>query len=67
MIGHVKQIAATVDELKGWEKKGIYAPGSEAWEVNLQGLVGLFHLNEGEGTIAKNAAPLEEPIDGVIT
>ena len=26
-----KTIAATVDELKGWEKKGIYIPGSEAW------------------------------------
>jgi hypothetical protein len=62
-----KTIAATVDELKGWEKKGIYTPGSEAWVINLQGLVGLFHLNEGEGAVAKNRAPIDEPIDGAIT
>ena len=62
-----KTIAATVDELKGWEKKGIYTPGSEAWVINLQGLVALFHLNEGEGATAKNRAPVDAPIDGTIT
>jgi hypothetical protein len=62
-----KTIAATVDELKGWEKKGIYTPGSEAWVINLQGLVALFHLNEGEGTVAKNRAPVDTPINGTIT
>ena len=62
-----KTIAATVDELKGWEKKGIYTPGSEAWVINLQGLVALFHLNEGEGAVAKNRAPIDAPIDGTIT
>ncbi len=62
-----KTIAATVDELKGWEKKGIYTPGSEAWVINLQGLVALFHLNEGEGATAKNRAPIDAPVDGTIT
>ena len=62
-----KTMAATVNELKGWEKKGIYTPGSEAWVINLQGLVALFHLNEGEGAVAKNRAPTDTPIDGTIT
>ena len=35
--------------------------------LNLQGLIGLFHLNEGSGTDAKNNAPVDTPIDGVIT
>jgi hypothetical protein len=52
-----KTAAATVDELKGWEQKGIYTPGSEAWVICLQGLVGLFHLAEGTGTLAKNSCP----------
>ncbi len=62
-----KPLDATVDELKNWEDRGIYTPGSTSWSVNLQGLVGLFHLNEGEGTDAKNRAPVDTPIDGVIT
>ena len=62
-----KPLDATVDELKNWEDRGIYTPGSTSWSLNLQGLIGLFHLNEGEGTDAKNKAPVETPIDGVIT
>ena len=61
-----KSAAATVDELKSWEHKGIYTPGSEAWSCNLQGFVGLFHLNEGQGTTAKNNAPIDAPINGSI-
>ena len=62
-----KPLDATVNELKNWEDRGIYTPGSTSWSLNLQGLIGLFHLNEGEGTNAKNKAPVETPIDGVIT
>jgi hypothetical protein len=63
-----KPLDATVDELKNWEDRGIYTPGSTSWSLNLQGLIGLYHLNEGTGTEAKNKSPLNPdiPIDGTI-
>jgi hypothetical protein len=62
-----KSLDRTIEDLRSWEDQGIYLPGSTSWSLNLQGLVGLFHLNEGTGTAAKNKAPVDEPIDGVIT
>jgi hypothetical protein len=62
-----KSIDRSIEELRSWEDQGIYLPGSASWSLNLQGLVGLFHLNEGEGLVAKNSAPVDKPIDGVIT
>jgi hypothetical protein len=52
-----KPIDAAIDELKNWEDRGIYVPGGTSWSVNLQGPVGLYHLNEGEGNIANSASP----------
>jgi hypothetical protein len=62
-----KSLDRTIEDLRSWEDQGIYLPGSTSWSLNLQGLVGLFHLNEGEGVAAKNKAPVDSPIDGVIT
>jgi hypothetical protein len=62
-----KSIDRTIEDLRSWEDQGIYLPGSTSWSLNLQGLLGLFHLNEGEGVAAKNKAPVDAPIDGVIT
>jgi hypothetical protein len=64
-----KPLDATVDELKNWEDRGIYTPGSTSWSLNLQGLIGLYHLNEGSGTEAKNKSPInpDVPIDGTIS
>ena len=59
-------IAKVVADLRRWEDKGIYLPGSGAWSLNLQGLVGLYRLDEGLGTVAKDNAPIEEPQDGAI-
>ena len=59
-------ISKVVADLKRWEEKGIYLPGSGAWAINLQGLVGLYRLDEGTGTVAKDHAPIEEPQDGAI-
>jgi hypothetical protein len=65
----VKQVTIdkSIAELRSWEKKGIYLPGCTSWSINLQGLVGLWHLNEGEGTVAKDSSPTSEPTDGTIT
>jgi hypothetical protein len=62
-----KSIDREIADLKSWENKGIYLPGSTSWSLNLQGLLVLLHLNEGEGTTAKNKAPVDDPIDGTIT
>ncbi len=59
-------IAKVVADLKRWEDRGIYLPGSGAWSINLQGLVGLYRLDEGTGIVAKDHAPIEEPQDGNI-
>jgi hypothetical protein len=61
-----KPLDATVDELKNWEDRGIYTPGSTSWSLNLQGLIGLYHLNEGSGVVAKDASPRDTPVDGSI-
>jgi hypothetical protein len=61
-----KSVASVAADLSSWEQKGIYVPGSGAWTLNLQGLVGLYRLDEGGGTTAKNNAPIEEPVDGTI-
>ncbi len=62
-----KSLDRTIEDLRSWEDQGIYLPGSTSWSLNLQGLIGLFHLNEGTGTDAKNKAPVDSPIDGGIT
>ena len=59
-------ISKVVADLKRWEDKGIYLPGSGAWSLNLQGLVGLYRLDEGVDAVAKDNAPIEEPQDGTI-
>ena len=61
-----KSIDRTIEDLRSWEDQGIYLPGSTSWSLNLQGLIGLFHLNEGSDVIAKNSAPIDSPINGVI-
>ena len=61
-----KSIDRTIEDLRSWEDQGIYLPGSNSWSLNLQGLIGLFHLNEGSDVIAKNSAPIDSPINGVI-
>ncbi len=66
----VEKVRKTLDkeiaDLKSWENKGIYLPGSTSWSVSLQGLIGLYHLNEGTGTVAKDKAPHDTTLDGVI-
>jgi hypothetical protein len=59
-------VAKSIDELRSWEKKGIYLPGCTSWSINLQGLLGLWHINDGEGTVAHNSAPVDNPVDGTI-
>jgi hypothetical protein len=61
-----KSIDKTVADLRSWEKKGIYLPGCTSWSINLQNLVGLYHLTEGTGTVAKDSSPVETPADGTI-
>ena len=61
-----KSIDREIADLKAWENKGIYLPGSTSWSLNLQGLILLMHLNEGQGTVAKNSAPIDEALDGSI-
>jgi len=59
-------IAKVVADLKRWEEKGIYLPGSGAWAINLQGLVGLYRLDEGTGSVARDNSPRDMPVDGTI-
>src|SRR5665647_1117018 len=59
-------VEKTLAALRNWEKKGIYLPGCTSWTINLQGLVGLYHLNEASGTIAKDSSPRDTPVDGTI-
>ena len=59
-------ISKVVADLKRWEDKGIYLPGSGAWAINLQGSVGLYRLDEGTGSVAKDNSPRETPVDGTI-
>ena len=59
-------ISKVVADLKRWEDRGIYLPGSGAWSLNLQGLVGLYRLDEGVDAVAKDNAPIDEPQDGTI-
>jgi hypothetical protein len=59
-------ISKVVADLRRWEDRGIYLPGSGAWSLNLQGLVGLYRLDEGEGETAKDHSPRETPVDGSI-
>jgi hypothetical protein len=61
-----KSIDKEIADLKAWENKGIYLPGSTSWSLNLQGLIVLYHLNEGKDTKASNKAPIDNPIDGTI-
>lgn len=62
-----RSIDKEIADLKSLENKGIYLPGSTSWSLNLQGLVVLLHLNEGQGTEATNRAPIDSPIKGTIT
>jgi hypothetical protein len=61
-----KTIDRSIEDLRSWEDQGIYLPGSTSWSLNLQGLVGLYHLNEGTGVVAKDASPRDTPVDGSI-
>jgi hypothetical protein len=61
-----KSLDRSIEELRSWEDQGIYLPGSTSWSLNLQGLVGLYHLNEGTGVVAKDASPRDTPVDGNI-
>jgi hypothetical protein len=61
-----KSLDRTIADLRSWEAQGIYLPGATSWSLNLQGLVGLYHLNEGSGTVAKDASPRSTPVDGTI-
>lgn len=69
-----KSIDRTIEELRSWEDCGIYLPGSTSWNLNLQGLVGLYHLNDStistdEGStvvVAKDSSPIDTPVDGNI-
>jgi hypothetical protein len=60
-------VEKTLADLRNWEKNGIYLPGCTSWSINLQGLVGLYHLNEGNpSTVAKDSSPRDTPVDGTI-
>ena len=59
-------VEKTLAELRNWEKNGIYLPGCTSWSINLQNLVGLYHLTEGTGTVAKDSSPVDTPADGTI-
>ena len=59
-------VEKTLAELRNWEKNGIYLPGCTSWSINLQNLVGLYHLTEGTGTVAKDSSPVETPANGAI-
>ena len=59
-------VEKTLAELRNWEKSGIYLPGCTSWSINLQNLVGLYHLTEGTGTVAKDSSPVDTPADGTI-
>ena len=59
-------VEKTLAEMRNWEKNGIYLPGCTSWSINLQNLVGLYHLTEGTGTVAKDSSPVETPADGTI-
>jgi hypothetical protein len=59
-------VAKSIDELRSWEKKGIYLPGCTSWSINLQDLVGFYHLNEGSGVVARDSSPRVDPQDGNI-
>jgi hypothetical protein len=61
-----KSVDRTIADLRSWEAQGIYLPGATSWSLNLQGLVGLYHLNEGSGTVAKDGSPRDTPVDGTI-
>ena len=59
-------VTKSIDELRSWEKKGIYLPGCTSWSINLQDLVGFYHLNEGSGVVARDSSPRVDPQDGNI-
>ena len=59
-----KSVDKTVADLRSWEKKGIYLPGCTSWSINLQNLVGFYHLTEGSGTVALDSSPVEAPTNG---
>src|SRR5665647_3860817 len=60
-------VEKTLADLRNWEKNGIYLPGCTSWSINLQGLVGLYHLNEGNpSAVAKDSSPRDTPVDGTI-
>ena len=62
-----QSVEKTIADLRNWEKNGIYLPGCTSWSINLQGLVGLYHLNEGTpSTVAKDSSPRDTPVEGTI-
>jgi len=59
-------VTKSIEDLRSWEKKGIYLPGCQSWSINLQDLVGFYHLNEGSGVVARDSSPRVDPQDGNI-
>lgn len=55
-----------ISDLKKYKDLGITVPGQDPLSLNLQSLIGLYHLVEGSGTTAKNTAP-DSTTDGEIT
>ena len=59
-------IDKAVADLDKYSELGIFMPGSEnPWSLTLQGLMGLYHLIDGDGAAAKDSS--EQANDGEIT
>ena len=66
-LGRLKEsVAKNIADLRRWEEQGIYLPGCTSWTINLQDLVGFYHLNEGSGVVARDSSPRVDPQDGNI-
>ncbi len=66
-LGRLKEsVAKNIADLRRWEEQGIYLPGCTSWTINLQDLVGFYHLNEGTGLVARDSSPRVDPQDGNI-
>ena len=61
-----ESIDKIIADLKKYKELGITIPGQDPLGLNLQSLIGHYHLVEGTGTVAKNTAP-DSTTDGTIT
>jgi hypothetical protein len=64
-----KSLEQMVVDIKKYDDFGVYKiePNQlTPWALNLQGLFGLYHLNEGVGEVAKDSSPTDPANDGVI-